>query len=936
LSSVVEYAFPRTTRFALDVAARSSQVEQVTTPFLGRGELFANALTALQQRRVVALYGVEGLGKTRLALELAQALAPSSAKRAVIRGSTELQRFPFSPILHLVRPELNLANPILAIREAVDDLLAQPVIVLVVDDVQLLDPNTEAVLHTVATRSGPRIIITARTNAMPDSFRRLQRDHDAFVAELDPLDDTATRALCAAVAGSGLSTAAESRLLALAGGNPLLAVELTRSGLASGALVASDSVLQLVSPLPAAKLRDLVASQLGTLSTAERRALELLALAVHLDTPTFTRLVAPQVIGELQERRLLTERTEHRYRSEVQIFTVAHPLFTESLLADLPAFKRSMLLLDLADALSTSADQQPDDAARQLLWLHSAGHDLSSADLAGASSGLTASMLKSFVNATDVSAEALQAKERSDSSRLLATTVRDRYAETARLAELAYQQQPTPANAILLLRSIVAFDYAIDQATALLEYWLSDEERYKTLTPFQDLEFRRLSRLVYAYHRQDPETARAIVRKLPWPDGYDTAIRIELGSIDLNSGLIDEAADVLHEGVLDQSIDPLTRAVGGVELSIAWLSQGRIVDAIALIDEHFPLAISSGAEPSMVASYWWMRCIAAAYDGRFAEAETMLVSTFNFSVNGDSAEAAGFFADGLALVARIQGRHRTAVRRARQAVDLLAVRDVGQRAHALGELTLSLCAIGETLSARKALDELVANQTLRPSGRPMLALCRIYVESLEGRPIGVDDFNHAYEELQACGSQALGTLLWIATCTGQAKWAAKHVADLRSKLQGQLNAMQLTAIEALASDELSSLRDALTEANTMHAYGVAFVLAISGKQCAHRADRTDRTDRVDSVALRAEWEAHVTEARRNTEGAVEWSVATMGNRVALSRREAHIATLAQSGLSDAAIAERLGLSVRTVESHLTRVYAKLAIRGRRDLNSVSL
>ena len=79
------------------------------------------------------------------------------------------------------------------------------------------------------------------------------------MAELDPLDDTATRALCAAVAGSGLSTAAESRLLALAGGNPLLAVELTQSGLASGALVASDSVLQLVSPLPAAKLRDLVA-----------------------------------------------------------------------------------------------------------------------------------------------------------------------------------------------------------------------------------------------------------------------------------------------------------------------------------------------------------------------------------------------------------------------------------------------------------------------------------------------------------------------------------------------------------------------------------------------------------------------------------------------------------------------------------------------------
>ena len=52
---------------------------------------------------------------------------------------------------------------------------------------------------------------------------------------------------------------------------------------------------------------------------------------------------------------------------------------------------------------------------------------------------------------------------------------------------------------------------------------------------------------------------------------------------------------------------------------------------------------------------------------------------------------------------------------------------------------------------------------------------------------------------------------------------------------------------------------------------------------------------------------------------------------ALSRREEEIARLAASGLSNREIAERLFVSVRTVEGHLHRLYAKLGINHRSEL-----
>ena len=48
----------------------------------------------------------------------------------------------------------------------------------------------------------------------------------------------------------------------------------------------------------------------------------------------------------------------------------------------------------------------------------------------------------------------------------------------------------------------------------------------------------------------------------------------------------------------------------------------------------------------------------------------------------------------------------------------------------------------------------------------------------------------------------------------------------------------------------------------------------------------------------------------------------------LSSRELEVLELVAAGLTNEAIAERLSLSVRTVERHLSNVYAKLRVSGK--------
>jgi DNA-binding CsgD family transcriptional regulator/energy-coupling factor transporter ATP-binding protein EcfA2 len=902
-----------------------TQAGAMTTPLLGRGDLFARALTALQQRRVVALFGPEGVGKTRLALELAQALAPQSSRRAIIRGSPELQPFSFAAMLHLLRSDLEITNPIQGLRHATEDLRSLSAVVVLVDDVQWLDPNSLAAVQSVAEQGGVRLVLTARTEVKPQLFTRLGRNLDALVESLAPLDDVSIRAICGSVAGGALSRAAEARLLHLAAGNPLHAEELTRIGLQTGSLVVRGETIELVAPLPSDKLRDLVGHHLAGLSGEHRRALELITLGQPLELAAFAQLVSTEAIETLQGRQLISERIEVRNDVAEPILTIAHPLFGEAVNADMPGVRRQIRLLELAEMVGKQDRVRTDHVARQLLWLHAAGHDMSSSDLAAPVDSMSAARLKGLIE-SGLSHNERQSTERTDASRIMASSIRDRYDEIANLAEIAFRMDPSTENALRFLVALASSDHALEAAATLLDdtYFSASVKSVE-----QERQFRRIARLVHGYHRQDRERALRIIEHQPYPSGVEPFARLERAALDLSTLEVNAPANDLAELLVDPQLDEFGRVTAALELAVARITQGRPMDTMALIDEHFSKAIANGAEASFMASMWWLRSIALAFDGQFGEAESMLLSTFNASVGADSPEGAGFFADGLAMVARLQGKLRTAVRRSRQAADLLAIRDVGQRIHALGELAFSLCGLGEAAAARSVLDEIQQTANNRPSSRSVAPLVALHVALLEGRNVSLEELDQLWESLESSGAQGHVSLVWIAANCGRGNWASGRTEQMRATVQGRLNLLQLDAVDAVVSDDLHIIEQCFNEANALGAVGVAWTLTVAGRK---------RAEQTKDLNAKNRWLRWFENTRQMTEGARAW-IATSNSEAGtalLSRREAHVARLAASGLADSVIAEQLGLSVRTVESHLTRTYAKLGISGRKDLASVSL
>jgi DNA-binding CsgD family transcriptional regulator len=154
---------------------------------------------------------------------------------------------------------------------------------------------------------------------------------------------------------------------------------------------------------------------------------------------------------------------------------------------------------------------------------------------------------------------------------------------------------------------------------------------------------------------------------------------------------------------------------------------------------------------------------------------------------------------------------------------------------------------------------------------------------------------------------------------GGASVASDPLDNLSSACEGPLVAVRALHARALVSSDPALFDAAVDEFDRLGMVLAAAEAAI-GAATAYRKEGDSR--RAQARATRA------AGLEERCEGAKTPGLVRTDSVVPLTRREREIALLAADGASSKEIADRLFLSVRTVDNHLQNVYSKLGITNR--------
>lgn len=829
------------------------------------------------------MVGPAGVGKTTLARMVTDSLGKPVRWAACTESSRAIPLGAFAP---WVAPTAS-RDPIAALVSAREALVADPDTIIGIDDAHLLDQLSATLVHQIAMDRSARIIATVRTGEpVPHAVTSLWKDAYLHRLELENLTKDQCAELVERVLGGSLEGLSADVIWDSSGGNPLFLRNMVEGAVESGALSEVSGVWQLRGPTAVPSgLVALLNDRLDRAGTRVVDALKVLSLYEPIDIDLLVGLVGEEPIDDAETLDLIKTSRD----GDTTNVRFSHPLYGDVVRRRISTVAARRLRARLVDAL---LDHTADTAAERIR------------------------LAQLCVDAHRETDTALLIAAAKDAIFLANLPLGER------LARAAYERDGSLTAAELLSRAIM-WQGRVVEADAVFTAFDPDSFNEFELVIWavsrMSLIFWMLGDVAESHrmldllnHKVEHPTLRLVV------DAVAAAMAVHENRIDEGIALAERVLENPHAP--SQAID-FAAFGAGLAMSIA----GRGRDYAPYAERTRAKKKATDGMISVMVRY--CDVLALTMVGDLKEARDRAAEYTQFSSSGQ------FLGWAIAKImagvaATYSGSFREAISEFEQALAALnAKQPLPWRLPGRLILVRAYAALNDVDEAERVLRDAEEHSGAHLAiHEPQRVLAQAWIAAAQGAEReAVDHAHRAAGIARESGQLALeAEALHHATRFGD-KTTAGRLAELEHLIQGELGHVYSQHAAALAAGDPDELASASYE---FEKTGLLLSAADAAAQAAKLFERAGKRREATANAAR------VLGLSKRCDGATSPAIRATARPLPITAREREIAVLIGRGMTNREIADRLTVSVRTVEGHIYRACIKLDVADRDSLAGV--
>ncbi len=256
----------------------------------------------------ILISGPEGVGKSRIAREALSAVAANGGETRWTAGTSAARDIPLGAFSAWVPTGFSDTVAVLhGLIEALTAASSAAGVVVGVDDVHLLDDLSAFVVHQIVARGAAKLVLTARAEApLPAPIQDIWKAGQCDRLDLTALTRDDIGELLSAVLPGSVDADVTRRLWQLTSGNVLYLRNIVEYEVAGGRMVQRDGNWRWIGePRVPPGLVELIESRIGTLPAPVGDVIDVVSVAEPIKLEVLTRIADAAAVEEAEIRSLI-------------------------------------------------------------------------------------------------------------------------------------------------------------------------------------------------------------------------------------------------------------------------------------------------------------------------------------------------------------------------------------------------------------------------------------------------------------------------------------------------------------------------------------------------------------------------------------------------------------------------------------------------------